>query len=205
MKRIFHAAASAAIVLAATSAAHADQAGCEAAVRALMAPYGENAPPQQINRFGTSVTKIGEQEMRGFSLQTAEGSVYYNENKEPVSLSFVNGDVYTTTDKGETWKLVNSTPKEVMDQVIAGIHSQAEAATNIVCEHDVDLNGRTVHHYSVDYELYNVGTPAHSEYWVDPETRFVWRDITHSKGTPEVVTTVDAEPAPDMTLPDPKG
>ena len=56
--------------------AHADQAECEAAVRALMAPYGDNAPDKTINRFGTSVTRIGEQEIKGYSLQTADGSLY---------------------------------------------------------------------------------------------------------------------------------
>ena len=188
----------------AISSAYADQAECEATVRAIMAPYGDNAPSQQLNRFGTSVTKFGEHEMRGYSLQTAEGSLYFDADKNPASLSFVNGDVYTSMDKGKTWTLANSTAKEVMDTVIAGIVSQAEKATNITCEYGVDLDGKTVNHYSVDYKIYNTGTPTRSEYWVDPETGFVWRDTMHSKGDPEVFVTVDAEPAPDMTLPDPK-
>ncbi len=183
--------------------AHADQAECERAVRALMAPYGENAPKQQLNRFGTSVTKFGEHEMRGYSLQTAEGSVYYNADKTPASLSFTNGDVYTTADKGETWTLVNSTSEDAMKTAMAGVVSQAESATNITCEYGVDLNGRTVNHYAAEYEVYNTGTPTRSEYWVDPETGFVWRDTMHSMGDPEMFVTVDAEPAPDMTLPDP--
>lgn len=183
--------------------AHADQAECETAVRALMAPYGKNAPTRQINRFGTSVTRFGEHEMRGYSLQTAEGSLYYDAEKSPVSLSFINGDVYTTTDKGKTWTLANSTSAEVMETVIAGMVSQAEKATNITCEYGVDLNGKTVNHYAADYKVHNTGTPTRSEYWVDPETGFVWRDIMHSKGDPEMFVTVDAEPAPDMALPDP--
>lgn len=193
----------AAILLGLAPAAAADQAECEAAVRKLMAPFGENAPAETQNRFGTSVTKIGGQEMKGYSLQTAEGSVYYDADKNPVSLSFTNGDVYTTADGGKSWTLVNSTPKEVMDEVFAGIRSQAEKATNITCTYGVDLNGRTVHHYAVDYELYNTGAPVHSEYWVDPETGFVWRDLMHAGGEMEVVSTVDAEPAPDMQLPKP--
>ncbi|MBO6725218.1 MAG: hypothetical protein JJ911_06115 [Rhizobiaceae bacterium] len=188
-----------------TAIASADQAECEATVRAIMAPYGENAPEQQLNRFGTSVTKFGEHEMRGYSLQTAEGSLYFDADKNPASLSFVNGDVYTSMDQGKTWTLANSTPKEVMETTIAGIVSQAEKATNITCEYGVDLNGKTVNHYAVDYEAYNTGTPTRSEYWVDAETGFVWRDTMHSKGDPEMFVTVDAEPAPDMTLPDPKG
>lgn len=188
-----------------TAIASADQAECEATVRAIMAPYGENAPEQQLNRFGTSVTKFGEHEMRGYSLQTAEGSLYFDADKNPASLSFVDGDVYTSMDQGKTWTLANSTPKEVMETTIAGIVSQAEKATNITCEYGVDLNGKTVNHYAVDYEAYNTGTPTRSEYWVDSETGFVWRDTMHSKGDPEMFVTVDAEPAPDMTLPDPKG
>ena len=184
--------------------AHADQAECEAAVRALMAPYGDNAPDKTINRFGTSVTRIGEQEIKGYSLQTADGSLYYDQDKNPVSLSFINGDVYTTQDKGETWTLVNSTSAEVMEEVRAGIESQAEKATNITCAYGTDLDGRTVDHYSVDYAIYNTGKAAHSEYWIDADTRFVWRDVTEFEGDPAIVITVDAEPAPDMALPDPK-
>ncbi len=185
------------------SPAHADQAECEKAVRALMAPYGENAPDASIQRFGTVTTKFGEHEMKGYSLQTAEGSLYYDQNKNPASLSSINGDVYTTADGGETWTLVNSTSEEVMKEVQAGILSQAEKATNITCEYGVDLDGRTVNHYAVDYALYNTGAPVHSEYWVDPDNGFVWRDLMHAKGEQEVITITDAEPAPDMSLPDP--
>jgi hypothetical protein len=192
-----------AFALATLTRGHADQAGCEAKVRALMAPYGENAPAAVLNRFGTSVTKFGDVEMKGYSLQTAEGSLYYDQDRNPVSLSFVNGDVYTTPDGGKTWTLANSTPKDVMDKVIAGVRSQAEKAINITCDEGVDLNGRTVNHYGADFEIYNTGTPTRSEYWVDPESGFVWRDTMHSKGTPEVMVTVEAEPAPDMILPNP--
>ena len=188
-----------------TGLANAGQAECEAKVRALMAPYGQNAPGTTGNRFGTSVTKMGDTEMRGYSLQTAQGSLYYDQDKKPVSLSFVNGDVYTTADQGRSWTLANSTPKAVMDEVMAGIRSQAEKATNIVCEEGVELDGKTVHRYAVDYALYNTGQAAHSEYWVDPETGFVWRDVTLFKGDPDILITVDTVPAPEMTLPDPKG
>lgn len=192
-----------AVLVAASHADASDQAACEAEVRALMFPYEENAPSASINRFGTSVTVFGQQEMRGYSLQTIEGSLYFDEDKTPVSLSFATGEVYTTSDGGQSWTLANSTPKEVMAQVMAGIRSQAEKATNIACRRGVELNGRVVDHYSVDYTLYNTGAPVRSEYWVDSDTRFVWRDRMHAKGQVEIVTTVDAEPAPEMTLPDP--
>lgn len=183
----------------------ADQAECERTVRAIMAPYGENAPKPPLNRFGASVTKMGEHEMKGFSLQTANGSLYFDEERNPVSLSFANGDVYTTPDGGKSWTLANSTPKDVMDKAIAGIRSQAENATNITCEYGVEFEGRTVNKYAADYTIYNSGAPTRSEYWVDSETGFVWRDVMHSKGQTEITVTVDAKPAPDMTLPDPKG
>ena len=91
-----------------------------------------------------------------------------------------------------------------MEEVRAGILSQAEKATNITCAYGTDLDGRTVDHYSVDYAIYNTGKAAHSEYWIDADTRFVWRDVTEFEGDPAIVITVDAEPAPDMALPDPK-
>lgn len=185
--------------------AYADQAECEEKVRAIMAPYGANAPTESANRFGTSVTKIGEAETRGYSLQTADGSLYFDENKTPVGLSFVNGDVYTTSDSGKTWRLVNSTPRDIMEKQLAGVVSQAEKATGIECNYDVDLDGKKVHHYVAHSAIHNTGQKFSSQYWVDAETGFIWRDVKVFPGSPEIRITVDAEPAPDMSLPDPKG
>ena len=181
--------------------AHADQAECEKTVRALLYPLDENKPDTGFNRFGTSVTKIAGQEMRGYSLQTPDGSLYYDQDKNPTSLSFSSGETYYSPDKGKTWTLANPNSKEVMDAAYAGLRSQAEKAENIVCEYGVDLDGKTVNHYSADYKLYNTGDPAHVDYWVDPENGFVWRDINHFKGAAETIVEVNAEPAPDMTLP----
>lgn len=190
-----------AFLLGVVAPAGAEQAECENSVRALLYPYEENKPSKILNRFGTVTTTINGQEQKGFSLQTPEGSVYYDADKKPTSLSFATGESYWTPDKGETWKLVNPNSKEVMEKVDAGLRSQAEKAQNITCNYKIEADGRTVNHYSADYKIYNTGDAVHAEYWVDPVSGFVWRDRTHTKGAAEVINDVRAEPAPDMKLP----
>lgn len=202
MPRIARLAGLAALTLVPALPAQANQAECEAAVRKLLYPYDENKPETVLNRFGTSVTKTGKQEMRGYSLQTPDGSVYYDQDKNPTSLSFTSGETYFSSDKGKSWTLVNPNSKEVMDALYAGLRSQAEKAENITCEYGVDLDGKTVNHYTADYKSYNTGDPVHVEYWIDPENGFVWRDINHFTGATETIIEVNAEPAPDMVLPD---
>lgn len=180
----------------------ADQAECEKTVRALLYPYDENKPAQVINRFGTVSTTINGAEQTGHSFQSPDGSVYYDADKNPVSLSFTTGETYWSGDKGKNWNLVNPNSPEVMKQVYDGLRSQAEKATNISCAYGVTFEGKTVNHYKVEHVMYNTGDKAHTEYWVDPQNGFVWRDLNHWKGSAEVITDVRAEPAPDMRLPD---
>ena len=135
------------VLLGSIASALADQAECEKTVRALLYPYGKNKPETVLNRFGTVTTIINGKEQKGFSLQTTDGSVYYDTNKNPTSLSFVTGETYWSPNQGKTWKLVNPNSKEVMDAVYAGLRSQAEKAENITCEYGIDFEGRTVNHY----------------------------------------------------------
>ena len=185
----------------APASAAAEQAKCEKAVRALIYPYDENKPQTVLNRFGSVSTTTNGRKQQGFSLQTPDGSVYFDAEKKPISLSFATGQTYWTPDKGKTWKLVNPNSKAVMDKVFAGLRSQAEKAVNITCAYGVQFEGRTTSHYAADYRLYNTGDAVHVEYWVDPQSGFVWRDLTHVTGSADVITDVRAQPAPDMKLP----
>jgi hypothetical protein len=189
------------ILVGSLAGAAANQAECEKTVRALLYPYEENKPKTVLNRFGTVSTVINGQEQKGFSLQTPEGSVYYDADKNPISLSFATGETYWTPDGGKTWKLANPNSKEVMDKVYAGLRSQAEKAENIVCKYRIAFEGRTVNHYAADYKIYNTGDAAHVEYWVDLDNGFVWRDRSHTRGAAEVINDVRAVPAPEMKLP----
>ena len=82
------------VLLGSIANALANQAECEKTVRALLYPYDKNMPTKALKRFGTVTTIINGQEQNGFSLQTPEGSVYYDINKRPTSLSFVTGQSY---------------------------------------------------------------------------------------------------------------
>lgn len=181
--------------------AAADQAECEKTVRALLYPFDENKPSTVLNRFGTVKTVINGAEQTGYSLQTPDGSVYYDNNKNPTSLSFSTGETFWSPDGGKTWNLVNPNSKEVMDAVFAGLRKQAEEATNITCDYGIEYEGKTVNHYKADHVIYNTGDKVHTEYWVDPDNGFVWRDLNHTTGSADVINDVRAEPAPDMSLP----
>ena len=192
-----------AAVLVSAMATHVAQADatCEDAVRALINPSATKDSPPPDNRFGTVVTIINGAEQRGYSLQTREGSAYFDADKNPISLSFSSGEVFWSPDQGKSWNLVNPNSKDVMDAVMEGLKKQADEATNISCAYAIDFEGRTVNHYMADYKLYNTGDAVHVEYWVDPDDGFVWRDLNHTKGAAEVISDVRAERAPDMALP----
>ena len=189
------------LAMANMATAFADQAECEKTVRALLYPFDENKPDVTINRFGTMRTVINGAEQLGYSLQTPDGSVYYDAEKRPTSLSFTTGETYWSPDGGKTWNLVNPNSKEVMDAMYAGLRSEAEKATNITCEYGIDYEGKSVNHLSADHKIYNTGDKVHSEYWIDAQTGFVWKDLNHTTGSAEVITEVIAVPAPEMALP----
>lgn len=176
----------------------ADQGQCEEAVRAAMSNIEVEVPI-----FSRVTTVMGGTEIKGFSLSHDYRSVSYDANEVPVSLS-IRGDVYTTTDGGKTWKLVNSTPAEVMEERYAGTRKQAEIATDIACDYHVDLDGRTVHHFRASTIMQSGNNdPMHVQYWVDPENGFPWRVETRFESAVPTTIVQDNEPRPDATLPDP--
>lgn len=180
---------------------HADQAECEMTVRALLYPWDENKPGLERNRFGEIKQTIDGTKMGGFSLQTPDGSLFFDQDKNPVSLSFTTGETFWSPDKGKSWKLSNANSKEVMEAEYAKLRKQADEATNITCEYGITFEAKTVNHYSVDFIVEGNGDKAHQEFWVDAETGFGWRDIFHSTGSADVYIEGNYQPAPDMILP----
>jgi hypothetical protein len=173
---------------------------CADAVRALM----QGSPSIEIPvKSRSTTTMAGGQVMVNLGLTEGKNHLTMDENGDPVSL-FREDKFYTTADKGETWTLVQTYSPEVMAQTREGLASQAENATNITCTYGVDLDGRSVNHFTVDYAIYNTGTPVHSEYWVDPETGFAWkaRTVTDPGGN-EITIEQVSEPAPGESPPDP--
>ena len=74
------------------------------------------------------------------------------------------------------------------------------------CEFDTEIDGRAAHHYKVDFPLQNsqTDTNTHSEYWLDPDTGFVFKALTISKaGGIEVTITQHIQPDPEAKVPDP--
>lgn len=189
-----------AIALGLATVQAAAEAECAADVRKLM--QGDLAWDTPIK--SRSVTTMGEQEMVNLGLTDGKHHLTMDAQGTPVSL-FTENKFYTTADKGASWTLVQTYTPEVMAETKAGLASQAEKATNITCDYGLDLDGRRVNHYGVDYALHNTGTPMRSEYWVDAETGFAWKALTISDpGGNEITIVQSSEPAPGETVPQPQ-
>lgn len=191
----------AAAMLVAIGAAPAQAAPeCADAVRALI--QGSPSIKTPVKSRSTT-TMAGGMKMVNLGLTEGKNHLTMDENGVRVSL-FREDKFYTTADKGETWTLVQTYSPEVMAQTREGLASQAENATNITCNYGVDLDGKSVNHFTVDYAIYNTGTPVHSEYWVDGETGFAWKARTVSDpGGNEIIIEQVSEPAPGESPPDP--
>ena len=192
-------AAAAILVLAGAAPAHAE-AQCAEAVRALMQGL---SPSETAVKSRSVTTMAGGQKMVNLGLTEGDNHLTMDESGSPVSL-FRDDRFYTTADKGETWTLAQTYSPEVMAETRNGLASQAEKATNFTCTYGVDLDGRTVDHFTVDYVMHNAGTPVHGEYWVDPETGFAWKALTiFDPGGNETIVEQMSEPAPGESPPDP--
>ncbi len=177
--------------------AHADQSECEAAARAAMIDVRHPVPMRQNIQ-----TVMGEKTIESMALTTPDNrGMSMSADGTPTSL-WIDRKFYTTPDNGKTWKLMSEQSPEAQREFMDGFRSQAENATNITCEYDVDLNGKRVNHYALDYVLYNAKTPMHGEYWVDAETKFPWRIVSKSP-----VNTIIQNNKPEIgaTIPDPEG
>lgn len=175
---------------------------CAEAVRALI----QGSPSLQGSVSSRSTTTMaGGQIMVTLGLTEGKNHLSMDENGNPLSL-FRNDKFYTTPDNGKSWTLVQTYSQDVLDRTREGLVTQAENAKNIACQFGIDLDGKTVNHYSVDYAIHNTGTPVHSEYWVDAETGFPWKTLTISDpGGNEIVIEQISEPAPGQSPPDPEG
>lgn len=174
---------------------HGVLADCESDARAAMMDVRHPVAMRQ-----NIVTTMGDTKIRSMALTTPDNrGMAMDENGNPVSL-WIGNKFYTTTDQGKTWKLLSETTDAAQQEFLDGLKSQAEKATNISCEYDVDLDGKQVHHFSLDYELHSNGMAMKGEYWIDAETSFPWRVRTVS---PHNVIVQDNVPEPNAEIPDP--
>ncbi|MCC0027098.1 MAG: hypothetical protein R3D65_00820 [Zhengella sp.] len=171
---------------------------CEADARAAMVDVRH---PVAILQHVSTI--MGENTMRSLALTTPDNrGMSMSEDGTPMTL-WVGGRFYTTADKGKTWKLMSESSEEAQAEAMEQLRARAAAATNITCAYDTELEGRKVHHFSLDYVLENVGMEMQGEYWIDAETGFPWRIKTVS---PHNTIIQDNEPAPaGMGVPDPEG
>ncbi|MBO6640519.1 MAG: hypothetical protein JJ920_20895 [Roseitalea sp.] len=186
-----------AILLFSAPAAFAD---CEDDARAAMLDVAHPVPMRQ-----TVTTEMAGNTIESFALSTPDGrGMALDANETPVSL-WIGGRFYSSADGGESWTLVSEQTQDQRDAQAAGRRTQADDATNIACDYGVDLDGRTVNRFALDYVMTGSGIPVTSQYWVDADTRFPWRVIHAFGGANPSVITQNNEPANALTIPDPDG
>ncbi len=170
-------------------------ADCESDARAAMMDVRHPVAMRQH-----IATIMGDNTIKSMALTTPDNhGMAMDENGTPVSL-WIGNKFFTTTDQGKTWKLLSETTEEAQQEFLDGLKSQAEKATNISCEYDVELDGKQVHHFTLEYELYNNGMAMKGEYWVDAESSFPWRIKTV---TPHNIIIQDNVPEPGAKIPVP--
>lgn len=174
---------------------------CEQAIRTLMT---NTEIPVPIRYQAT--TEMGGQKIENSGItETASRHLTMDGNGVPVSL-FVDGKFYTSADKGENWTLQHQYSDAELAIQRDGVKWQADNASNFSCAFDIEIDGRSAHHYGVDFPLQNSATDlnTHTEYWLDSETGFVFKALTISNtGGMEVVITQTIQPDPDAKVPDP--
>jgi len=186
-----------AILLLSSQASFAD---CEADARAAMLDVAHPVPMRQ-----NVTTEMAGNTIESYALSTPDGrGMALDANEMPVSL-WIGGRFYSSADGGESWTLLSEQTQEQLDAQAAGRQTQADEATNITCDYGVDLDGRTVNRFALDYALAGSGIPVKSQYWVDAETRFPWRVIHEFGGANPSVITQNNEPVDGLTIPDPDG
>ena len=180
----------------------AQEPDCEQAIRALMTKTEVPVPVRY-----QATTEMSGQKMENSGItETAKRHLTMDGNGVPVSL-FVDGKFYTSPDKGVSWKLQHTYSEEELAIQRDGVKWQADNASNFSCEFDIEIDGRSAHHYGVDFPLQNSETDitTHSEYWLDSETGFVFKALTISKtGGIEVTITQHIQPDPDAKVPVPE-
>lgn len=175
-------------------------ADCEADARAAMLDVAHPVPMRQDVTTEMAGQKIqsaalSTPDLRGMSLDAA-GS--------PVSL-WDGGSFYTTSDGGKTWSLLREQSAQELATQEDNFRKQADLARDIVCDYSVDLDGKTVHRFSLKYEMIPVGTPVQSTYWVDAQSGFPWKVIHEFGGAnPSTITQLNT-PEPGLEIPVPEG
>ncbi|MEL6819924.1 MAG: hypothetical protein AAFP80_14845 [Pseudomonadota bacterium] len=187
-----------AALIATTTPALATDLGCEATVRAQMVMVDWPVPMRQ-----EITTSVAGNEFVGTALSTgANRAMYMDENGTPQSLS-LDENFYSTSDGGETWNLVQTYTLEELAKRAADLATQAEQATDIECQFNIEMDGKAVHQLQARTILQSSGQEYAVMYWVDVETGFPWRVETEFTGAAITRTTQINAPDETIRLPQP--
>ena len=136
-----------------------------------------------------------------FYQKTGHWMTVMTEPVQPITLAY-NNTMYTSSDKGKTWKKIRSMDSEKNEKI--GRENRVENAKtvkNAVCGEE-ELDG--VMHDTVEAEFTNMQfnkSQNRYKYWINRETEWITKVVYHSQYS---VTTQVISPDPDMALPTPK-
>ncbi|MEO0543958.1 MAG: hypothetical protein AAFY99_09095 [Pseudomonadota bacterium] len=171
---------------------------CEALTRAQMVMVDGPVPMRQ-----EITSSVAGNEYKGTAVSTgANKAMYMDENGTPQSLS-LDENFYSTTDGGETWNLVQTYSAEDLEKRATDLATQAEIATDIECQFNIEMDGKTVHQLQARTVLQSNGQDYSVIYWVDAQSGFPWRIETEFVGATITRTIQINSPDETITLPQP--
>ncbi len=188
------------ILISVVATAPALAADCEADARAAMLDVAHPTPMRQ-----DVTTEMAGQKLKSAALSTPDRrGMSLDAAGNPVSL-WGEGRFYTSSDGGKSWSLVSEQSEQDLAAQDDNLRKQAEQATGIECAYDTDLEGKSVHRFSLSYKMIPAGTPVQSTYWVDVQTSFPWK-VEHKFGgaNPSTITQLNT-PEPGLEIPKPEG
>ena len=134
---------------------------------------------------------------------------WMTEMVEPATQDWVltyDNTMYTSSDKGESWKKIRTLDSENNEEVARKNLTENSATTrNAVCGQE-EVDGVLHDTVEADYDtLQNFKTENHFKYWVHPETGWITKATYLVKGQGfESFTTQLPTPAPGLELPTPE-
>ena len=115
------------------------------------------------------------------------------------------GALYTSTDKGKTWKKARAMPMPTPEERMKALRENAKTARNTRCGTET-LDGATYDTVEGDYTFQgNMKIEYHHKYWLDPQSGFIRKAVYtfRSRAISGHVTQL-IEKAPGLTLPIPE-
>lgn len=199
MKQIFFAAA---LMFATSQTSSADQ--CHDRFSDLLVNGNDYAGPVRLH-----ITQeiVGARTTLNYHYSDGEGNgmtEMIDPVDDPWSL-FVGDNMYMSTDKGNTWKFINSFDAEKnRENAKVALSNDLSSATDVKCGEEI-LDGTSYEIVEGNYIASAInGADIYEKLWVDPTSGWIAKSYRHMRSPAfESKTTQVVEAAPEFVLPTP--